>query len=899
MTTEPHAMLPWFWAKTDRKTGDPLRSAQEHSFHAGCVAKCLREVWADFAKKLLPDGAVPLTAAHDIGKLTIGFQLKSPIWVPPGEWSEMIHRQNAADSIGAHATLSERYLKKHCKVPSGYARAIGAHHGWFADQGGDSRELMKEQFLPLRDALMAELIEAFGPLPQVRCESDARMAAFAGFVVLADWIASDEDFFLLENKNQFGRPFAPELKLAAEQQARRAVDSLRLATPKLKADLPFEAYNPFAPSELQKAALKHITRPGLYVIEAAMGKGKTEAALAAAYQLISRGQARGFYFALPTQLTSNEIHRRTRDIFGHLVEDTAILPLAHSASWLTKVEKLEIQPADAGDVESCEHIRAAKDWLTTRKSLLAPFGVGTIDQALMGVLPVKFAHLRMFGLAGKVVIFDEVHSYDAYTGTVLRELIKQLMELHCTVIILSATLTHEARLSLLSAATEKAPESQDGKEWEGYPLLSVAKPGLPPCPVPIAEDEKDVPKTVRLRHLTLHEPALPAELLEEIAKKVALGLCVLIIRNTVPLAQATYQQVKNCLCQNDEQEQVGLLHSRFPFYQRFGHPDRPEEIGREAQWVARLGKERAKRPKGCVVVSTQVCEMSVDIDADWLITDLCPTDPLLQRIGRLHRHTAPRCDHVTQAETIILHPAPPESSDPTFKEWKKSLSPHGILYAPYVLLRTQAVWRKEAAIELPRAIRPMLEATYAPQQGTEPEAWRLLWQEMKDEVKRLTTTAEQYSRDRTKPASKDEEHFAPTRWNDLPTLDLVLLSAKPQVQSGGAVKLNFLDVTESTWNAGEEWQAQTAKHVFVNSVRLPAYLWPKSEKTPDWLADYTHGLAGAAWIKLGGALMSCDGETELPLRYCHYEGVVAAAKPKAEQSTPFALLDEDDQEGMG
>jgi CRISPR-associated endonuclease/helicase Cas3 len=447
--------------------------------------------------------------------------------------------------------------------------------------------------------------------------------------------------------------------------------------------------------------------------------------------------------------------------------------------------------------------------------------------------------------------------------------------------------------------TEVAPDLPDADEWKGYPLLSLAKPGMAPRPVPIPKDERDTTKTVQLRHLTLHEPALPADLLEEIEAKVAMGFCVLIIRNTVPLAQATYRQVKPKLCQSDEAEQVGLLHSRFPFYQRFGHPDRPGEIGREARWVARLGKNREKRPKGCVVVSTQVCEMSVDIDADWLITDLCPTDQLLQRIGRLHRHTEPRCAEATQAETVILHPAPPEANAANADDWKKSLRPHGILYAPYVLLRTQAVWQRQNAIILPGAIRDLLRDTYSPAPESEDSAWKTLWKEMDDEVRKLTTAAEQFSRDRTKPASKDEEHFAPTRWNDLPTLDLLLLKAKPEMLPGGSVKLSFLADGECIWSPGEKWQDKTAKHIFINSLRIPAYLWPKSEIKPDWLADYSHGLAGAAWVQRSGALISCDGETELPLRYCHCEGVVAVTKPKTKNLNPDALLDEEEQEGMG
>src|SRR5207247_11463790 len=98
-----------------------------------------------------------------------------------------------------------------------------------------------------------------------------------------------------------------------------------------------------------------------------------------------------------------------------------------------------------GDVE-------AHSWFTVKKRpLLAPFGDGTIDQSLLSVLETKHWFVRVFGLAGKVVIFDEVLAYDAYMSTILERLLHWLAEVDCTVILLSATLPETKRRALARA----------------------------------------------------------------------------------------------------------------------------------------------------------------------------------------------------------------------------------------------------------------------------------------------------------------------------------------------------------------------------------------------------------------------------------------------------------------
>jgi CRISPR-associated endonuclease/helicase Cas3 len=399
-----------------------------------------------------------------------------------------------------------------------------------------------------------------------------------------------------------------------------------------------------------------------------MGLGKTEAALYAAYQLLAKQKATGIYFALPTQLTSNKIHERVNAFLAkilHTTNSTQNALLLHSNAWLKRELAVEGNPNGSWFEES-------------KRGILAPFAVGTIDQALMAVMNVKHGFVRAFGLAGKVVILDEVHSYDTYTGTLLDELVCTLRKLQCTVIVLSATLTHERREILLDHPIQS----------QHYPLISAN---------PISDDFQELnvglleSQTVSIFCCQNDEIAI-----EEALARAESGQQVLWIENTVAQAQAIYR----LLSARDVAIECGLLHSRFL------KVDREQN---ELHWVALYGKDNpnARQSTGRILVGTQVLEQSLDIDADFLISRFAPTDFLFQRIGRLWRHDnkRPIC---AKRETWLLTP------DLNLAIENCSLfGDTAKVYKPYILCRSLAIWQNVKKVTLPLQIREFIEATYS------------------------------------------------------------------------------------------------------------------------------------------------------------------------------------------
>lgn len=596
-----------------------------------------------------------------------------------------------------------------------------------------------------------------------------------GLVSVADWMGSDEELFntvSVRNQN-------------LDEFVQRAISECGWSQAVTRHGLGFgEIFPGFEPNELQSQLYEMADQRGAYVVEAPMGMGKTEAALYAAYRLLSSGQNRGLYFALPTRLTSNKIHERVAAYCSKVAG--AGVTLAHGHAWLER--------ARGG-----EELGMGHGWFhPLKRALLAPFGVGTIDQALLSVLPVKHAFVRAFGLAGKVVILDEVHAYDMYTGTLLDKLVELLLNLDCSVFILSATLTQGRKKAFLSG-----PSSSN----ESYPQLSSATGTVSVSP--------PLPKTIRL-----NVRASGDDVFEEVLQRAGAGQVVLWIHNTVPAAQACYRKLKSGLCSG--KADAGLLHAKFPAFRR-------AEL--EDEWIGRLGKH-GDRSRGCVLVATQIAEQSVDIDADYLVTELAPTDMLLQRMGRLWRH--PRESRLAEGpETVVLSGLTDGVGDEAL--FLDALGPSRYIYAPVILWRTWQLWRSRQQVVLPRDIRALLEETYA-ENWMCPGWLNALNGKMEKNVAHMRARAIGLT-SLELPSLKDDEESAPTRYNTSPQVQAILICSVDA--TGNQARLQLCDGSTVTVDRFKP-DYSTIRALYQNMVAMPQWAFTSSEP-PAWLGRAIHG----------------------------------------------------------
>ena len=848
------------WAKT-LPSGEPGMSVRDHCLNVGCVAEAILNRTGMQLSGLIPEGIVTLAALHDVGKISTGFQSKCPAWLIKSQLAEVSIRERwTSASESDHAKVSQYFLQRFMK-PTGamlWGVAAGVHHGRIHGRQVKVIETIRAQAESeqlAREQLLTYLVSIFGNLPdhppQQTCSN---LWCAAGLITVSDWIGSNEVYF----------PVGNELSLRDRREAaERALDQLHWGGGQFRSRSFGELFGGYSPMALQVAIHSQCDKRGLFLVEGPMGCGKTEAALWAAHRLIETGANNGLYFALPTQVTSNRIHERVAPFLRSALNNAAELRLAHASSWLDNNETWRLYPTDADDPQATDHIREARSWFSSSKrAMLTPFGVGTIDQALQGVVAVKHFFVRRFGLAGKVVILDEVHSYDVYTGALITQLIKELLALRCSVIVLSATLTRARRRELIAAAHGQ-PESATSL---GYPLVTVVKENSPIVEVEVAAPK---PRTLKLKTVPLSED----EILNECVERAESGQHVLYLRNTVAEAQQTYRKAKGFT--RAGLTAVATLHSRYPFFRR-------QEL--EEHWLKRLGKKRVHDETGSLLIATQVVEQSVDIDLDFIVSDLAPTDMLLQRMGRLWRHE--REDRLAKIPEFWINVPtidPNAGAETLIKVFGKS----GLVYAPYALLRSADVFTARKSIILPDQIRELIEATYADRQvGEEPEPWTQLRTRVDVERAKLAQAAEAVTRVLGQQSIEDKTEFL-TRRKGAPTREVVLV--RSCIRFGrDQWQLTMLD-GESLLISSFAWTLAAAQAIHRNKVRIPRYCVPE-QVMPAWLKQHSYEPTCWSVVKEDGEMNFADAEETCNLAYDPLQGIFTPSEQ------PRTTLPEDDDE---
>jgi CRISPR-associated endonuclease/helicase Cas3 len=707
-----------FWAKSGRQDDTaPMHSIAHHSCDVAACTAALLETFPP--PPAVPAGAlVALVACHDIGKFTRTFQAKvedlwpaalGPFVSPPAGWP---HDQ-AGYALLTDA-LGERLdpLFVHWEPPSmrlPILRAVAGHHGR-PPQEPDAALPRRVACPACIAAAGAFITAAFAvldppPLPALGTSDRHRLAWFlAGLAVLADWLGSARRWFPpvpAAAHADLGR-YWHEIALP---QAKRAVTAAGVlpapVSPTSGLTRLFPAIAAPRPLQAWAETVSLPAGPTLFLVEDATGSGKTEAALVLAHRLMAADRGDGIFFALPTMATANAMHARLASAYRRLFAPGGRRPslvLAHGRrvlnpdftdSILDEAADPAAMPPEPADQPASAQCAA---WIADdrRKVFLAEVGVGTIDQALLAVLPSRHAPLRLLGLARRVLIIDEAHAYDAYMFEELRRLLAFHTALGGSAILLSATLTAAQRRGL-AQPFRSAPDEPDADGAEmAYPLATiVSASGTIATPIALAPELH--------RSVALERIADTEEAVGRIVAAAEAGVTVGWVRNAV----------------DDAIEAAGMLRGRgfdpLLFHARFAMADR---LAIEATVIERFG--RASTPeerRGKIVVATQVIEQSLDLDFDLLVTDLAPADLVIQRAGRLWRHPGRARPPDLAARLLLLSPDP--VPDPP-KQWLgPELRRTGAVYLDHSLL-----WRSARAlltageIATPTGIRSLVEEVY-------------------------------------------------------------------------------------------------------------------------------------------------------------------------------------------
>lgn len=685
------------------------------------------------------------------------------------------------------STLPE-ILKDDFGFPLDFARdiskLIGGHHGIFPTSRNLNKLKYKDyrgdnHWTEARKKLTIALAEALGISKKIDFNNNPKLAnaeimIVAGLVSVADWIGSDAKFFPCKIKDIEKSDFDIDLKEYKQKSHEQSGKALKkhgwiLNKPNGKEASRknenitggdrFKELFPFIAKRrpLQDMAIEisgELNEPGIVIIEAPTGEGKTEAAMFLADAWNFHLKQTGYYFALPTQATSNQMFERVNNflsksflnekIQNQLLHGHASLSAEFETLKKNYINYIKNINDDENSGDSHTPSVVAAEWFTYRKrGLLAPFGVGTVDQALLAVLQTKHVFVRLFGLAHKTIIVDEVHAYDAYMSTLLRHLLKWLASLKCPVILLSATLPKVSRDGFVRSYREglgKTSEDLQNNLESTYPQISYAVGKKP---------KSKKLKTSKYNKRTIYLRKIDESFIEQLKAKLSRegndeGGCVAIICNTVARAQELFTLLSHdpFFSGNDEcdgLQKVDLLHSRFRFLDR-------DEI--EKRTLIRFGKEDGReinrkvvRPKLSVLVSTQIIEQSLDLDFDLMITELAPIDLLVQRAGRLQRHKrknrSKNFEH--KPELWIMKPDINDKGIPDFGKSK-------YVYDEHILLRTWLKIKEFTSIETPNNIAKLIEYVYDKDEEFNDEKLNAFWdktkREMNDKLKRKRRKAE-------------------------------------------------------------------------------------------------------------------------------------------------------------
>lgn len=754
-----------FVAKTEYASCDYYLPYWMHAVDTMLVASWLTDklITDQQWENLLQDAGDPelldrtirlIALIHDIGKLSSDFQSKIIASLPYYDLPEYSPYFQKCDLTCRHDLIGEMILRE-TGVNDSINSIIGAHHGNFQSSkwenpasfynayrhcifGRKPRSEWRDWKDLWRNTLEASLeicgIESTEDLPEF---SIPNQMILSGLLIAADWLSSNQRYFPCIDIEQRGR------ESDYPERFERGIRGLRFSDPWVGQPgclytSEFQSTFGFPPRATQEEVLNIVSEmqtPGLLIIEAQMGIGKTEAALSAAEGMASKVGSGGIYFGLPTQATANALFPRLKTwAENRSFLDYESLTLNHG--------KAELNPEFMAMIDSAESLEDSPDgspkeeshlfvnpWMRRKQlSLLPNFVFGTIDGLLMSALQKKHVSLRHLGASAKVIILDEIHAYDAYTNSYMEQTLNWLGAYQVPVILLSATLPDEKRRLLIQSYLCGRFGEKKGKkilipDSERYPKITWTDGPA----VHLKEvDEPGIQTRVFVRKTSYNELNLERiqTLQRELDGKGAAGIIV----NTVNKAQSLAAMIRKA----DPDQEVIVFHSRFTDADR-------SRI--EQELLGRIGKDTDySERKGLIVIGTQVLEQSLDIDFDVLLTELAPMDLLLQRIGRLHRHLSNQSLRPEAFKEAICY---------VFGAVEEELDPgSAMIYEPWILEMTRKLLPE--TMNLPENIAPLVRETYqVPKDKSDPLYDKYRLHENQKEAKassyQLRTVEEQQS----------------------------------------------------------------------------------------------------------------------------------------------------------
>lgn len=751
MTTE-FSQIFKYWGKakkSEQQGGDEYHLLPYHCLDVASVAarwwdssSALRHLFCDrtgMDERKVRAWVLFFIALHDLGKFEIRFQGKAMvIWLLLNPEDEKVRLPHLSDCTGFdHGSTGFYWLIKDFEPEQDgdgfgfdepaehpyqrwfpWLKAVCGHHGTLL---GDAEVLngcspwIENPSLMQRDqAARKQWIEVLAALflkPEGLSLTDIPPVAnplLAGFCSVSDWLGSmvtDTSFVFRSTPcadlNELKRYFEDRY----QQDALQAITySGVVGDLNTGADIQKLLDKGYLPRQLQMLVDELPSESGLTLIEAPTGSGKTETALAYAWRLLESRQADSIIFALPTQATANAMLERMEKLAPVIFEQPNLV-LAHGNARFNERFQLirqagkNLQGQENAWNQCCEWIGQSR-----KRVFLGQIGVCTIDQVLVSVLPLRHRFVRSFGVGRAVLIVDEVHAYDRYMYGLLEEVLREQARMGNSAILLSATLPAQHKQLLLKSYAPDAPDLSDTDPANTpYPLVSWVS-GTKSKRFDLQNQPQQLPPSlsVQLQSRYSKEADPDQALLRELVSAAAKGAQVCLICNRVDVAQQAYQSLQS---QVPESIELQLFHARFTLLDR---------RDKEKRALDSFGKDK-DRSIGRILVATQVVEQSLDVDFDWLVTQICPVDLLFQRLGRLHRHLSNNRPNGFESPiaTVLL----PEEEG------------FGVLGKIYS--HTRVMWRTQKKIEeqgdtplqFPEAYRQWIEAIYRDEPDEQEPAW--------------------------------------------------------------------------------------------------------------------------------------------------------------------------------